>query len=202
VLVIDPKGGMEFGRGEQLFSGFAYDNGERTLALLRAAATVLQRRAERLRGHARLHCPTASAPLIVVVVDEIASLTAYIGDRKVRSEVEQLLGLLLSQGRAVGVSVIAAVQDPSKDVLPIRQLFSIRIGMRMTESTQTTMVLGAAARDAGALCDEISTITPGVAYLCQDGRAEPIRVRAFHVTDPDIDYLATQFAPLPRKAAH
>ena len=40
VLVIEPKGGMEFGRGQQLFSGFAYDNGERTLALLRAAATV------------------------------------------------------------------------------------------------------------------------------------------------------------------
>jgi DNA segregation ATPase FtsK/SpoIIIE, S-DNA-T family len=138
--------------------------------------------------------------LIVVVVDEIASLTAYIGDRKVRSEVEQLLGLLLSQGRAVGVSVVAAVQDPSKDVLPIRQLFSIRIGMRMTEATQTTMVLGAAARAAGALCDEISTTTPGVAYVCQDGRAEPVRVRAFNVTDADIDYLAKQFIPLSSKA--
>jgi S-DNA-T family DNA segregation ATPase FtsK/SpoIIIE len=200
VLMIDPNGGMEFGRGQQLFSGFAYDNGENTLALLRAATSVMQQRAQRLRGHARLHSPAASAPLIVVVVDEIASLTAYIGDRKVRSEVEQLLGLLLSQGRAVGVSVIAAVQDPSKDVLPIRQLFSIRIGMRMTESTQTTMVLGAAARDAGALCDEITTTTPGVAYVCQDGRAEPIRVRAFHVTDPDIDYLAAQFSPSPRRA--
>jgi S-DNA-T family DNA segregation ATPase FtsK/SpoIIIE len=200
VLIIDPKGGMEFGRGQQLFSGFAYDNGERTLALLRAATTVMQQRAQRLRGHTRLHSPAPSAPLIVVVVDEIASLTAYIGDRKVRSEVEQLLGLLLSQGRAVGVSVIAAVQDPSKDVLPIRQLFSIRIGMRMTESTQTTMVLGAAARDAGALCDEIATTTPGVAYVCQDGRAEPIRVRAFHVIDADIDYLAQQFSPSPRRA--
>ncbi|WP_373200062.1 FtsK/SpoIIIE domain-containing protein [Mycobacterium marinum] len=155
VLVIDPKGGMEFGRGQRLFAGFAYDNGERTLALLRAATKIMQQRAQRFRGQTRLHTPSISAPLLVLIVDEIASLTAYIGDRKVRSEVEQLLGLLLSQGRAVGVSVVAAVQDPSKDVLPIRQLFSIRIGMRMTETTQTTMVLGAAARDAGALCDEI-----------------------------------------------
>ena len=105
----------------------------------------------------------------MLIVDEIASLTAYIGDRKVRTEVEQLLGLLLSQGRAVGVSVIAAVQDPSKDVLPIRQLFSIRIGMRMTETSQTTMVLGTAARDAGAVCDQIPTTTPGVGYVCPDG---------------------------------
>ncbi len=112
------------------------------------------------------------------------------------------MGLLLSQGRAVGVSVIAAVQDPSKDVLPIRQLFSIRVGLRMTESTQTTMVLGAAAREAGAVCDQIPTSTPGVAYVCEDGDAEPVRVRAFHVTDPDIDYLATQFAPTSPRPAH
>jgi len=201
ILAVDPKGGMEFGRGQRLFAGFAYDNGERTLALLRAATKIMQQRALRLRGHTRLHTPSTSAPLLVLIVDEIASLTAYIGDRKVRSEVEQLLGLLLSQGRAVGVSVVAAVQDPSKDVLPIRQLFSIRIGMRMTEATQTAMVLGAAARDAGALCDEISTATPGVAYVCQDGRAEPLRARAFHVTDEDIDYLAEHFRPHPGKAA-
>ena len=32
LLVIDPKGGMEFGRGQTLFTGFAYDNGDNTLA--------------------------------------------------------------------------------------------------------------------------------------------------------------------------
>jgi len=161
----------------------------------------MQQRAQRLRGRTRMHAPTAAEPLIVLIVDEIASLTAYIGDRKVRAEVEQLVGLLLSQGRAVGVSVIAAVQDPAKDVLPIRQLFSVRVGLRMTESTQTTMVLGAAAREAGAVCDQISTSTPGVGYVCTDGTGEPERVRAFHVTDPDIDYLATHFAPKQQLAA-
>jgi S-DNA-T family DNA segregation ATPase FtsK/SpoIIIE len=195
LLVVDPKGGMEFGRGQQLFSGFAYDNNGNTLALLRAATKIIQERAQRLRGHTRLHNPSVDEPLIVLVVDEIASLTAYISDRKIRTEAEQLLGLLLSQGRAVGVSVIAAVQDPSKDVLPIRQLFSVRIGMRMTETSQTTMVLSTVARDAGAVCDQIPTTTPGIAYVCVDGTAEPSRVRAFDVTDADIDYLAEHFAP-------
>ncbi|MBB5166699.1 FtsK/SpoIIIE domain-containing protein [Mycobacterium sp. AZCC_0083] len=195
LLVVDPKGGMEFGRGQKLFTGFAHDNADNTVALLRAVTIVMQKRAQRLRGYTRLHVPTVAEPLIVLMIDEIASLTAYIGDRKTRAEVEQLLGLLLSQGRAVGVSVIAAVQDPSKDVLPIRQLFSIRVGLRMTESTQTTMVLGAAAREAGAVCDDIPTTTPGVGYVCVDGTAEPVRVRAFHVTDPDIDYLSEHFAP-------
>ncbi len=195
LCVIDPKGGMEFGRGAALFTGFAYDNGDDTLGLLRAVVTLMQQRAARLRGRTRLHTPTVAEPLIVLVVDELASLTAYIGDRKIRVEVEQLLGLLLSQGRAVGVSVVAAVQDPSKEVLPIRQLFTVRVGLRMTESSQTTMVLGAAAREAGAVCDHIPTATPGVGYVIQDGSTEPIRVRAYHVTDADIDYLHKAFHP-------
>jgi S-DNA-T family DNA segregation ATPase FtsK/SpoIIIE len=194
--VIDPKGGMEFGRGARLFTGFAYDNGEHTLGLLRAAVKVMQERAARLRGHTRLHTPTVAEPLIVLVVDELASLTAYIGDRKIRTEAEHLLGLLLSQGRAVGVSVVAAVQDPSKEVLPIRQLFTVRVALRMTESSQTTMVLGAGAREAGAVCDQISTTTPGVGYVLVDGTSEPLRVRAFHVTDADIDYLTEHFVPV------
>jgi S-DNA-T family DNA segregation ATPase FtsK/SpoIIIE len=195
LCVIDPKGGMEFGRGATLFTGFAYDNGDKTLGLLRATVTVMQERAARLRGHTRLHTPTVTEPLIVLVVDELASLTAYIGDRKIRAEVEQLLGLLLSQGRAVGVSVVAAVQDPSKEVLPIRQLFTVRVALRMTESTQTTMVLGAVAREAGAVCDHIPDTTPGVGYVLVDGTSEPLRVRAFHVTDADIDYLTKHFIP-------
>lgn len=192
--VVDPKGGMEFGRGEKLFARFAHDNGEETLDLLRSAVRVMQERAQALRGRTRLHTPTVEDPLVLVVVDELASLTAYIGDRKIRAEVEQLLGILLSQGRAVGVSVIAAVQDPSKEVLPIRQLFTVRIGLRMTESTQTTMILGAAARDAGAVCDQLPTATPGVGYVLEDGSPEAFRVRAFQVTDEDIDYLAETFA--------
>ena len=115
-------------------------------------------RANRLRGHTRLHTPTTSEPLFVAVIDEIAALTAYVTDRKVRTEVEQLLGLLLSQGRAVGISVVAAVQDPAKDTLPVRQLFTVRIGLRLTEATQTTMVLGQGARDAACVWASINAM--------------------------------------------
>lgn len=195
VWVVDPKGGMEFGAGHALFSRFAYDTGEATLSLLRDAAAVLSARAERLRGVARQHVPDVAEPLIVVVIDEIASLTAYITDRKVKAEVEQLLGLLLSQGRAVGVSVIACVQDPSKDVLVLRQLFPTRIALRLTESTQAAMVLGQAARDRGALCELIPDSLPGVGYVAEDGSAEVTRVRAFHVTDDDIARMASDYRP-------
>ena len=90
--------------------------------------------------------------------------------------------------------MIAAIQDPSKDTLPVRQLFTVRIGLRLTEASQTAMVLGQGARDAGAECDLIPDTTPGVGYVMIDGTAEPQRVRAFNVTDTDIADLVTRFA--------
>jgi DNA segregation ATPase FtsK/SpoIIIE, S-DNA-T family len=197
LCVIDPKGGMELGAGASMFSMFCHHTGEPTLELLRQLVALMQTRANRLRGHARLHTPSTTEPLIVVVIDEIAALTAYVTDRKLRTEIEQLLGLLLSQGRAVGISVVAAVQDPAKDTLPVRQSFTVRIGLRMTEATQTAMVLGQGARDAGAECDLIADATPGVGDVMIDGTADPIRVRAFNVTDRDIAVLARTF-PAPR----
>ena len=202
LCVIDPKGGMELGAGAPMFTVFSHDATDTTLELLRTLVTVMHERANRLRGHTRLHTPTPSEPLFVVVIDEIAALTAYVTDRKIRTEIEQLLGLLLSQGRAVGISVVAAVQDPAKDTLPVRQLFTVRIGLRLTEATQTTMVLGQGARDAGAECDRISDATPGVGYMLIDGTTQPVRVRAFHVTDHDITTLATQFPRPARRPTH
>ena len=129
LCVIDPKGGMEFGRGADVVRRVRLrQRRRRHSGCCARSLTVMQQRAARLRGRTRLHAPTVAEPLIVLIVDELASLTAYISDRKIRTEVEQLLGLLLSQGRAVGVSVVAAVQDPSKEVLPIRQLFTVRVG--------------------------------------------------------------------------
>ena len=195
LCVIDPKGGMELGAGAPLFSVFSHDATGTTVELLRTLVGLMHERANRLRGRTRLHAPTPAEPLFVIVVDEIAALTTYVSDRKARTEIEQLLGLLLSQGRAVGISVVAAIQDPSKDSLPVRQLFSVRIGLRLTEATQTAMVLGQGARDAGAECDLIPDATPGVGYVMIDGTAEPQRVRAFHVTDGDITTLTRAFTP-------
>jgi S-DNA-T family DNA segregation ATPase FtsK/SpoIIIE len=192
--VIDPKGGMELGRGLALFAHFSYDAGERSLSLLRDAATILAQRADRMRGISRQHVATRSDPLILIVIDELASLTAYQTDRKLRAETEQVLGVILSQGRAVGVSVVACVQDPSKDVITLRQLFPTRIGLRMSEPSQAGMALGAGARERGALCDLISDTQPGVGYVAEDGSADIVRVRSFYVSDSDIDVLSQEYA--------
>jgi S-DNA-T family DNA segregation ATPase FtsK/SpoIIIE len=120
LCVIDPKGGMELGAGAPMFTAFTHDATGTTVELLRTLVEVMHDRANRLRGRTRLHTPTISASLFVVVIDELAALTAYVTDRKIRSEMEHLLGLLLSQGRAVGISVIAAVQDRIPQKTPCR----------------------------------------------------------------------------------
>ena len=197
VRCLDPKGGMEFAAGQALFDRFAHDP-DSILAVLRDTTATMLARAQRLRGTTRCHRPSRAEPHIVLLVDELATLTAY-ADRKQRAEVDQLLGLWLAQGRAVGVSVIAAVQDPSKDVVALRQLFPVRVGLRMTEATQTAMILSTAAHQQGARCEEIPDTTPGVGYVLTEGNTAIARVRAFHVTDKDIAWLAANFAPPARR---
>jgi S-DNA-T family DNA segregation ATPase FtsK/SpoIIIE len=165
--------------------------------VLEDAVLVMRRRQSALRGKTRLHTPTTAEPLVLVVIDEIASLTAYVVDRDAKRRIAAALSLLLSQGRAVGVTVVGAVQDPRKEILTVRDLFPTRVALRMSEPEHVGLVLGQGARDRGARCDQIPETLPGVGYVGVDGRAEPVRVRFAYLTDADIDELANTFAPRP-----
>jgi S-DNA-T family DNA segregation ATPase FtsK/SpoIIIE len=163
--------------------------------LLDEAVAVMQDRARRLAGVTRLHEPTVREPLILVVVDEVATLSAYLSDRELRNRMAHSLGRLLTQGRAVGVCVIAALQDPRKEVLAFRNLFPARVGLRLDEPTQIDMVLGDGAREQGARCDRIPASLPGVGYVRLDGVREPTRVRATWVSDEEIVAMAAEYGP-------
>jgi S-DNA-T family DNA segregation ATPase FtsK/SpoIIIE len=195
---VDPKGGMELGIGRPLFARFASESYDEMADLLDDAVEMMQRRAIRLSGVTRQHVPTMDDPMVVIVVDEVANLTAYAPDRKVRDRCDAALSLLLTQGRAVGVNVVAALQDPRKEVLRFRNLFPTKIALRLDEPSQVDMVLGDGARDRGARCDEIPEMLPGVGYVRLDGMREPVRVRASYVSDERIRTLAAKFQPTYR----
>jgi S-DNA-T family DNA segregation ATPase FtsK/SpoIIIE len=198
VWAVDPKGGMELGPGRGLFARLAERSFEEMADLLDDAVVVMQVRARRLAGVTRLHEPTSAEPLILVVVDEVATLSAYLPDRRLRERIAGALALLLTQGRAVGVSVLAALQDPRKEVLFIRNLFPARVCLRLDEPGQVDMVLGDGARERGARCDRIPALQPGVGYVALDGVREPVRVRASWVSDADIADTVRRYAPAPR----
>jgi S-DNA-T family DNA segregation ATPase FtsK/SpoIIIE len=191
---IDPKA-MELAAGEPLFTRMAYRNPTDYADILEDAVEVMQDRQIRLRGVTRLHQPSPAEPLIVILIDELAALS-YVNERDLRRRIDNALGLLLSQGRAVGVTVIGAIQDPRKEVLPARDLFPVRIALRLAEADQVRLILGPGARDRGARCDEIPHSMPGVGFVQVDGQPEPVRVRFAWVTDDHIRMLAAGWRPL------
>jgi S-DNA-T family DNA segregation ATPase FtsK/SpoIIIE len=196
VWALDPKGGMELGPGEALFKRFCAEDFEAMADMLDEAVTVMQERTRRCReAGVRVHVPTVKEPLILVVIDEVATLTAYQPDRKLRARIDRSIGLLLSQGRGPGVTVLACLQDPRMEVLGFRNLFPTRVALQLDEPGQVDMVLGPGARDQGALCDKISDSTRGVGYVRVDGVREPSRVRAAYVDDDDIRAMAALYAP-------
>ncbi|MER6626078.1 hypothetical protein [Streptomyces sp. NPDC000931] len=71
---IDPKR-MELACGRDLFARYA-DTGESSVALLEHAVAEMQECAERKAGKRRSHTPTTADPFVVVVLVEVAFLTA------------------------------------------------------------------------------------------------------------------------------
>jgi S-DNA-T family DNA segregation ATPase FtsK/SpoIIIE len=164
--------------------------------MLEDAARTAQARAARLAGKTRQHQPTPADPLIVLVIDELANLTAYLTDRQLKERIKAALGIVLTQGRAVGVHVVAAIQDPRKEVLPARGLFPTRVGLRLAEPPEVDMVLGDGIRDRGALCDRIPVTLPGVGYVVLEGDPSPMRVRFPFQEDDEIRDMARTYGRL------
>ena len=196
VLAADPKL-MELAFGRIIFERYGQyaADPEAIAVMLEQAVADMQGRAARFAGKRRDHTPTMDEPFVVVLVDEVAFLTAYQRDRKLRERIMAALATLTTQGRAVGYCVVAALQDPRKDVLAIRNLFPDRIAMRLDEPEQVDMVLGDGARDRGAACELISTdpaTGAGVAFVRLEADPDPVRVRAGWVSDADIWAMAAQ----------
>jgi S-DNA-T family DNA segregation ATPase FtsK/SpoIIIE len=201
VWAIDPKGGMELRPGARLFSRFEDGTPETMCDLLEDLVAVMDARAKRLAAQGiRKHQPSPDSPHVLAVIDELATLTAFAERSEVR-RIEQALGLLLTKGRAVGITVLAAVQDPGKDVVGWRDLFPTRVAMRLDNPIQVDMVLGEGARDLGATADHINETTPGVAFVRVEGTRAIRRVRASYLTDDDIAALAARVTASPALTA-
>jgi S-DNA-T family DNA segregation ATPase FtsK/SpoIIIE len=201
----DPKL-MELAFGRAIFERYGrYAADAQAIAvMLEDAVAEMHDRAAMFAGQYRDHAPTVGHPFIVIFIDETAFLTAYHPDKTLRERVKAALATLTTQGRAAGFSVVAALQDPRKEVMNIRNLFPDRIVMRLDEADQVDLVLGPGARDRGALADLISNIPEvgaGVAYVRLATHPDPVRVRAGWVTDADIKAMTAFLAPQPNLQA-
>jgi S-DNA-T family DNA segregation ATPase FtsK/SpoIIIE len=188
---VDPKGGMELGQCPEIFEKVVFDNGEDAVKLLEELAIEVRERAGTYRGIRRRWTRDSGEPFTLLVVDELADVIAYQTDKRLKERAQAAIQTITSQGRAPGFAVLALVQDPRKEIVPFRNLFTTRIAMRLDEPTQVDMVLGDGVRGRGAEAHEISELTPGVAWAKEDGKREPVRARAFYPTDTNLTELRT-----------
>jgi S-DNA-T family DNA segregation ATPase FtsK/SpoIIIE len=89
---IDLKGGMELGMAARLLTRSATTPAE-AVVVLEEAAVAMAARARRLAGHVRVHTVSTTDPLVVVLVDELAAITAYLTDRDLKNRAAAALPL-------------------------------------------------------------------------------------------------------------
>jgi S-DNA-T family DNA segregation ATPase FtsK/SpoIIIE len=185
---IDPKG-MELAYGRRIFARYAV-TGTDALAVLDDLVGAMQARKAEFAGRVRTVSINTKYPLELLEFDEIGALTKYI-DRKTRDAITERIALLTTQGRALGFTVRGYVQEPTKDTVPVRDLFPRRICLRVSAKSHVGMVLGDQAFERGAWANRITEAEAGVGYVFGEGIREPLRIRAGWVPDDTIKHLET-----------
>lgn len=171
---IDLKYGIELTVGSALFTKIATTEADAVETLV-ALEKLMNRRGAAMAGRTREHTPTVSDPLVVLLIDELAGVTAYMSDQALRKEAAASLSRILPKGRALGIVVAAFLQDPRKEVLPMRGLFTQTIALRLRSRDEVTMVLGDGMADT-APAHRISPDAPGTGYVvAEDGQVTRVR---------------------------
>ncbi|MFD7652928.1 FtsK/SpoIIIE domain-containing protein [Actinosynnema sp. NPDC059797] len=187
--VCDPKL-FEFVALKPILEGRYADNPEDCAELIARFVTNMERKQKRLQRLGKRSVPVSREhPVDWLILDEVGFLMAYQSDYA--HEITNACAVISSMGRATNDVLDVYVQEPSKDVLPIRDLIPHRVCLRVTSERHPDMVLGEGARERGAIADEIGAeeSTAGIGYRVDPRSRTPRRVRAAYTSDRDITEL-------------
>lgn len=191
---IDLKGGVEFTTGVDLFHQVAYTYDEAKAMLAGLEEALEERLAHMKESGSRKHVPSVEHPLELLLIDEAASLTYLAPDSKASKTLDGHLKRMLSTGRAAGYAVVAAMQDPRKESLTTRDLFTNQIALRLRTEDDARLALGAWAVDAGAQAHMIPETQQGTGYAIDSETSEIVRFRAFWASDEAVRGVASEVA--------
>ncbi|MFL0292379.1 cell division protein FtsK [Mycobacterium sp. SMC-18] len=190
LIGIDLKYGIELSIGAGLFTKIATTEAD-AVATLAGLEMLMDKRGNEMASLTREHRPTKASPLVVLLIDELAGLTAYMSDPALRKEAAASLSRILTKGRALGIVVAAFLQDPRKETLPMRGLFTQTIALRLRSREEVTMVLGDGMAEK-APAHRISPDRPGTGYIiAEDGHTT--KVRSDYWSDDQIRSTARQY---------
>ncbi|MFD5577322.1 hypothetical protein [Streptomyces pseudogriseolus] len=120
----------------------------------------------------------------VLAIDEWAS---YLGsaDPKTAKEIDRLLRLIVQQGRAYGVVVLASTQKPDSEAVPtgVRDIISTRWAGRCLTPEASDTILGKGRATAGHNAQRILKQQRGVGFYQTGESADPVLMRAFYYDD-------------------
>ncbi|TDK89695.1 cell division protein FtsK [Mycobacterium paragordonae] len=174
LIGIDLKYGIELSVGSDLFTKIATTEAD-AVETLAGLEMLMDKRGNEMAGHTREYRPSKALPLVVLLIDELAGLTAYMSDPALRKEAAASLSRILTKSRGLGVVVAAFLQDPRKEVLPMRGLFTQTIALRLRSREEVAMVLGDGMADK-APAHRISPDRPGTGYIiAEDGHTTKVR---------------------------
>jgi S-DNA-T family DNA segregation ATPase FtsK/SpoIIIE len=123
--------------------------------LLEQCVDDMHQRMMQMQGVSRRFTPSPATPLNVIIIDEMAYLSFYMADKKLRERADKAVRTILTQGRAPGYAVAGAVQNPRIETCGYRNMFPLRIAGGLNDARQVDMVLGEGMHEAGAYCELI-----------------------------------------------
>jgi len=142
----------------------------------------------------------ADWPRVVLVVDELAALTAAAaaGGKPAKeglARVQALCSRILREGRKTRVIMIGAVQKADQaSVGPFRDNFGFRSCGYVPTKSGSDMALGDGAADVGADASTLDPRMKGMSWLITDDYPGPRLMRSFFIADADLDAVATRVA--------
>lgn len=190
LYLFDGKG-VEFPEFETIAKTYVTNDLPKAIEAINAIQAEMENRFAYLRqvGERKLS-PKDPLPLICVFIDELAVYLTG-GEKQLQDKFGKVLTDLLARGRAAGVSVYAATQRPSTDVVPslLRDNFQTRIAMRTMSPSSSDVILGQGWASLGFSSSEISKSKAGVGLFFSQAE-EPILFRAFDLKDEEIKVIA------------
>lgn len=146
---VDFKGGVEFATNPDVFESVVSDF-DGFMDTLREFHGEMKRRLEWMReNRVRKVTYSKETPLLTLFIDEAAAvmMSAKRAEKAEMKEFEQLLAELFQQGRAPGVSVFVALQDPRIAAFPMRDLIPQRITLKLNNQNEQVLFAGGDSLD-------------------------------------------------------
>jgi len=214
LAVVDGKGGADYEDLAGRFFAICRDDLGEANRLFRHLNEVRRRRSQVIRYVLNVknmwHVgPSASWPLIVLVIDEAHTFFAEVkGDKDLMAlaaENRRLVEELVKKGRNVGIVTLLATQKSTGDAIPtaIRDVCPVALSFAQRTDEAAVAALGADIRQYPE-ANPVALQDPayvGVASMVVQGRPGFVRVRVPYVSDDDVARICTATAGLARDPA-